>query len=633
MDRRFLLFLVFSTAILFGWSALHQVLFPPPPRPVDNAALEAPLDEPDEAPGEENNETAIAEKPGPEKTDAEVEPEKQPETASPPGEAEGTPEPPLATLEIGSAEFVENGYPFLVTLTNRGAALESIALNSPRYGRLDNHKLPLEVVSLETKGHPSLLLALEKGGEFLAERNWEVKSQGSDEMGFPNDVVFRIEWAQRGLAIEKHYHVEPGPNAYSVDLTLRFENLRTQAQEVAYTLTGPNGIPLEGLEYTRTFREVAVAFLNEDSDSVSASTLDVKSLVKQAQKNEVENWTEKPLKYVGVTSQYFAAVLLPRGDQQKDRWDEQTRPVLVGLPKGEGGRETNLSVQLHSRPLVLNPGEANAVVHEYTLFAGPKQPDFVAAYDINSLLDYGMFGFVSKPMVALLNFFYRLVGNYGIAIIMLTVMVRLGMFPLSRKQVLASIKMQELKPELDKLKEKYKNDKEKIGRATMDMYRKHGAMPVGACLPDVVQLPIFMGLYWSLYLSVNLRLSNFLYIDNLAAPDHLFKWGFNVPFLGPWLNLLPIITVILFVVQQKMFTPPAADEQAAMQQKIMSYMMIFIGFMFYHVPSGLCLYFIASSMWGITEKKLMPKPRPPKEPPATQERRKKKDRPLSGSRR
>ena len=158
----------------------------------------------------------------------------------------------------------------------------------------------------------------------------------------------------------------------------------------------------------------------------------------------------------------------------------------------------------------------------------------------------------------------------------------------------------------------------------MDMYRKHGVNPLGGCLPVVVQLPIFMGLYWSLYLSVNLRLSNFLYIDNLAAPDHLFKWGFNVPFLGPWLNLLPIITVILFVVQQKMFTPPAADEQAAMQQKIMSYMMIFIGFMFYHVPSGLCLYFIASSLWGIAEKKLMPKPRPPKDPPVAQERRKKK---------
>ena len=82
-----------------------------------------------------------------------------------------------------------------------------------------------------------------------------------------------------------------------------------------------------------------------------------------------------------------------------------------------------------------------------------------------------------------------------------------------------------------------------------------------------------------------------------------------------------------------LLNPPPADEQAAMQQKIMQYMMIFIGFMFYHVPSGLCLYFIASSLWGVAERKLMPKPRPPKEPPAREERRKKKDRPLSGSRR
>jgi YidC/Oxa1 family membrane protein insertase len=171
----------------------------------------------------------------------------------------------------------------------------------------------------------------------------------------------------------------------------------------------------------------------------------------------------------------------------------------------------------------------------------------------------------------------------------------------------------------------------------MDLYRKHGVNPLGGCLPLFVQMPIFIGLYWSLYLSVNLRLSAFLYIDNLAAPDHLFRWGNNVPILssilGPYLNLLPIITVILFVVQQKMFTPPAMDEQAAMQQKIMSYMMIFIGYMFYRVPSGLCLYFIASSLWGVAEKKLMPKPSMSPVTPPPPERRKKKDKPLSGTRR
>ncbi len=97
----------------------------------------------------------------------------------------------------------------------------------------------------------------------------------------------------------------------------------------------------------------------------------------------------------------------------------------------------------------------------------------------------------------------------------------------------------------------------------------------------------------------------FLWFDNLAAPDQLAALPFAVPFLGNWLNLLPLITMALFWVQQKMFMPPATTPEMEMQQKMMSYMMIFFGFLFYHVPAGLCVYFIASSAWGMSERKLL----------------------------
>jgi YidC/Oxa1 family membrane protein insertase len=140
-------------------------------------------------------------------------------------------------------------------------------------------------------------------------------------------------------------------------------------------------------------------------------------------------------------------------------------------------------------------------------------------------------------------------------------------------------------------------------------------------LPMLIQLPVFIGLYRGLAVDVELRQAPLFgqavrWCSNLAAPDMLYNWSAFMPQmitrgeglfgLGPYLNVLPLITIALFLLQQKLFMPPATDEQTAMQQKIMKYMMVFMGLLFYKSPSGLCLYFIASSLWGIAERKMIP---------------------------
>ncbi len=285
-----------------------------------------------------------------------------------------------------------------------------------------------------------------------------------------------------------------------------------------------------------------------------------------------------------------------------------------------------------SKEVVIEP--KGKLVHTYTVFAGPKQPELLAQYPLDStpgnnlgeLIYYGwpIWAAVARLMTQVLHLFYSIVGNYGIAIIMLTVLVRGCMFPLSRKQALSAQKMQLLKPEMDRINEKYKGKNEEKARAMQELYRKHKFNPMSGCMLALVQLPIFMGLYRSLMINVELRQAPLLgdairWCSNLAAPDMLLRWaewpampafltaykGFGS--LGPYLNILPIFTVGLFIIQQQMFMPPATDEQTRMQQKMMKYMMVFIGYMFYTVPSGLCLYFISSSLWGIAEKKLLPK--------------------------
>jgi YidC/Oxa1 family membrane protein insertase len=320
----------------------------------------------------------------------------------------------------------------------------------------------------------------------------------------------------------------------------------------------------------------------------------------------------------------------------------------------------DITVRVTTEAVSLQPGEE--VVHKYLLYNGPVKVsqlydhaglesvpadlravpnDLVARYHdklcLNTLTDYhspGMMGqFASSIywtnliikctniMHAVLSWIHGVIPNYGVCILVLTILVRGLMFPISRKQALTSIRMQQLVPELKKLQEKHKDDRQALGVAQMELYRKHGVNPFGSCWFLLLQMPIFMGLYFALQESIHFRLAEFwpTWINNLAAPDMLIRWGENIPwlsrpqdyggflYLGPYFNLLPVIAVALMIAQQKMMTPPPTDEQQAMQQKMMKYMMIFFGLMFYKVAAGLCLYFIASSLWGFAERKLLPR--------------------------
>jgi YidC/Oxa1 family membrane protein insertase len=321
----------------------------------------------------------------------------------------------------------------------------------------------------------------------------------------------------------------------------------------------------------------------------------------------------------------------------------------------------DITVRINTVPIDLKVGEK--VTHKYVLYHGPVKVRLLSHLDgggvsdelvdrylnklhLNTLTDYHFQGqgfpawfgenvsqriyltnlliSTTNVMHAILTFLHRLWPyggglNYGVCIVLLTILVRSIMFPLSRKQALMSIRMQELQPEIAKLKEKYKDDRQALGMAQMELFRKHKVSPLGTCWVAFLQMPIFLGLYYALQESIHFRLAHFLWIDNLAAPDMLFWWSESIPwisrpqdygwllYLGPYFNLLPVVAVALMIAQQSLMAPPAVDDQQKMQQKMMKYMMIFFGLMFYKVAAGLCIYFIASSVWGFAERKLLPK--------------------------
>jgi YidC/Oxa1 family membrane protein insertase len=333
---------------------------------------------------------------------------------------------------------------------------------------------------------------------------------------------------------------------------------------------------------------------------------------------------------------------------------DPAEPVIHWFRLGQLPREyfDDMIIRVNSDNIPIPANDS--VAHEFLLYHGPVKtmllaqmpegakvaPDLVDQYThrlhLDTLCDYHSdttLGYLfskigwtylliqcTKIMHYLLYFLHYLsFGNWGLSIFLLTVVVRGAMFPISRKQALMSQKMQNLAPEIKKLQEKYKGDKAAQAQATMELYRKHKVSPAGGCLPLLMQMPIFMGLYYCLQESVQFRLATFLWMDNLAAPDMLIWWGQSIPwisdpdnlggmlYLGPYFNLLPIFAVAFMVVQQKLLSPPPQNEEQEMQQKTMQVMMAVMGIFFYKMAAGLCIYFIASSLWGVAERKLLPK--------------------------
>ncbi len=328
-----------------------------------------------------------------------------------------------------------------------------------------------------------------------------------------------------------------------------------------------------------------------------------------------------------------------RGHVEKPQFDDLTNRVTSEVIELRAGKKVAHQFVMYHGP---------AKVAQLYNFTGdeavPKEvvDRYIEKLNLDLLTDYAsnsfsatihfsdLVLFFTKLMHWLLGWLHFFVRSYGLSIILLTVIVRGAMFPISRKQALFSVKMQELAPELKKLGEKYKNDPQGKTQATMDLYRKHNIHPLGSCLPMLMQLPVFLGLYFCLQESILFRLAPFLWIDNLAAPDMLLWWSERIPvisdpvdpnggfinmilsffYLGPYLNVLPVFAVALMIIQQQLLMPPPTDEQQELNQKTMKYVSLLFGVMFYKVASGLCLYFIATSLWGLAERRMLPKKKP-----------------------
>ena len=241
------------------------------------------------------------------------------------------------------------------------------------------------------------------------------------------------------------------------------------------------------------------------------------------------------------------------------------------------------------------PGETK--IYDFLFYIGPTELNELqkAGPSFGKALYFGKLTSISLVLLSVLNFFYGLSHNYGVAILLLTCCVSLLLFPLSFKSLKSMRKLQELQPQIEKIRLQHKDNPQKLNKEIMEMYRRYKVNPMGGCLPLFLQMPIFIALYQTLMRSVELKGAAFLWIKDLSMPDAAFHLPFKLPFLGSAINLLPILMIGAMIIQQKL-SQAKTGAQTEQQKMMANIMPIMFGFIFYSLPAGLVLYWLTNTL-------------------------------------
>jgi len=310
--------------------------------------------------------------------------------------------------------------------------------------------------------------------------------------------------------------------------------------------------------------------------------------------------------WLGITDKYWAATLLP---------DTKTQ-VQAKFSTGTIGNNIKTYQSDYLGPaLTIAPGAAAAV--DGRLFAGAKEVSVVDGYDqalalnkFDRLIDWGWFYFITKPLFLAMDWIYRHVGNFGVAILIVTVIIKIFFFPLANKSYASMAKMKAVQPEMMAIRERFADDKMKQQQAMMELYKKEKINPIAGCLPIVIQIPVFFALYKVLFVTIEMRHAPFFgWIKDLAAPDPttvfnlfgLIPWDpSHVPMIGPFLMLgiWPLIMGVTMWFQMKLNPPPPDPTQAM----IFNYMPIIFTFMLASFPAGLVIYWAWNNTLSVAQQ-------------------------------
>lgn len=395
----------------------------------------------------------------------------------------------------------------------------------------------------------------------------------------PKSVPFQTEIPGK-VRVTKTFTVEP--DSYVVDLEIQVQNLAPER------LSDQMGISF----YFRPYPESIHQSYNPSRLTFHANGSNHDLAAKNFAKPEAV--PNPPYDWVGYQNNFFIEAIIPLA--------EGGYQIIPSVIKDEAQHSETTRLVYLTDQFDLDQNESRSF--KLRLYTGPKEVATLtqAGHNLAAAIDYGWFTVLAKPLLEVLRWFYSFTHNYGVSIILITVIIKIIFWPLTHKSYTSMQKMKKLQPKIQQIREKYKDDREKLNQEMMQVYKTYKVNPMGGCLPMVLQIPVFFALYRMLNSAVELRHQPFiLWIHDLTAPDRL-NVGFSVdlPMVGH-LTGIPVLTILMgatMFLQQKM-TPSSGDPR---QEKIMLIMPIMFTFFFINFPAGLVLYWFVNNILSIAQQ-------------------------------
>ena len=381
----------------------------------------------------------------------------------------------------------------------------------------------------------------------------------------------RLSWANSDITVDKVYTFHRG--SYVIDVVYEINNgSATSISPSAYYQIVHDNQSKQGSALMPTF--TGGAYFTNDTKFKKISFADMEK--EALSKSSKDGW-------IGVIEHYFAGAWIMSSGQTRELSTKKladnifaVRAVLPAMTIA-AGTKTDITAKL---------------------FAGPQTAKDLAAAapGLEYAVDYGWLTVVAKPLFWVLSKIYDLVHNWGVAIILLTVLIKAAFYPLSAKSYRSMAQMRELAPRLQSMKEKFGDDKQKMQQAMMELYKTEKINPMSGCLPILIQVPVFIALYWMILGSVELRHAPFFgWVQDLSAPDTLFG---TLPWVNMPIGLLPILMGATMIIQTSLNPPPTDPIQA----QVMKVMPVVFSIFFFFFPAGLVLYWLVNNILSITQQ-------------------------------
>jgi YidC/Oxa1 family membrane protein insertase len=460
-----------------------------------------------------------------------------------------------------------------------GAAIRSFKLKN-YHETLEENSPWIELATLEESGEDFLGISFKaqsapEGNRIFYDADKSVLSLGPESSH--QDLKFHA-MRPDGISIEQKFSFDP--NTYQIDLKITLLNLSGHQVE-GNLKASVNTIPPEKRGYYSFIG--AALLLDRELEEIKPDKME-----------EPKNLSGR-IEWMAYEDDYFLTAIIP-DNPEKGSFRGQLLPSGV------------LTATYTHSSLSLTPQEE--ALSQFTLYLGPRDLNALKRIgkNLDRVVDFGWTDIIAKPLLYLLLFFNKYVNNYGVAIILLTILVKLLFWPLTHKSQKSMKEMQKLQPHMAKIREKYKNDKQRMNQELMGLYKTYKVNPMGGCLPMLIQLPVFFALFRVLGSCIELRHAPFmLWITDLSAPDRLFNFSFSIPFMHAPYGI-PVLTLLMgasMFIQQKM-TPTVGDPA---QAKMMMFLPVIFMFMFINFPSGLVLYWFVSNILTIAQQYWMKRSR------------------------